>query len=73
MANTTSPTVGDRLRGALATARIKQVDAAAVLGISQPALSRRLAGEVEISREEIEKLAALCNVPVSTLLTEAAA
>jgi predicted transcriptional regulator len=62
MSHAVAPSLGDRVRGALVTARIRQVDAAAELGISQPVLSRRLAGELPWRDGELEKLAALCGV-----------
>lgn len=43
-------------------ARVKQSDAAAELGISQPALSRRLAGDAPWRDGEIDKLADLCGI-----------
>lgn len=64
-------TVGDRLRGALVTARIRQVEAARKLGISQPALSRRLSGNAPWRDGEVEKLAAICGIPLSDLMAVA--
>ncbi len=61
------PTTGDRVRGALATARIKQVDAASALNISQSGLSRRISGELAWQDGEVEIIARLCRVPVDSL------
>lgn len=50
-----------------------QADVAESLGLSQPAVSRRLSGEVDFSATELTKLAALLNVPVATFFGERAA
>jgi len=70
--HTRSRSTGDRVRGALATAGIKQVEAAAELGISQPALSRRIAGWVRWRDGELELIAVMCGVPGESLLPEPA-
>lgn len=50
-----------------------QQDVAAQLGVSQPAVSRRLAGYVDFSASELESLADLFNVPVAAFFTPATA
>jgi transcriptional regulator with XRE-family HTH domain len=64
------PTIADRVRGALATRRLTQEQAGDAVGLSQKAMSRRLTGEVEFSVTELQKLAELAGVPVSTLYGE---
>jgi transcriptional regulator with XRE-family HTH domain len=55
----------------MATARIRQTDAARRLGISQPALSRRLSGGAPWRDGEVEKLAAICGIPLTDLMAVA--
>lgn len=62
-----TPSTGDRVRGALATKRIKQAEAAAVIELSQSQLSKRLSGRVAWRDGEIEKIADLCGVTVDQL------
>lgn len=45
-----------------------QQDLAATLGISQPQLSKRLSGSVPIDVDELVKIAAALDVPLSALL-----
>lgn len=65
------PSTGDRVRSALTQAGMKQEEAAAELGISQPQLSKRLAGRIEFRADELTTLARLCRVPVASLLADA--
>lgn len=50
--------------------RATQQDAGDKLGLSQRAMSRRLTGEVEFSATELEKLASMLEVPVSSFFGE---
>jgi transcriptional regulator with XRE-family HTH domain len=49
--------------------RINQTDLGAALGISQSAFSRRLLGQIAFTIDELDKLAAVLDVPVATLLS----
>lgn len=63
-------TTGDRVRKALREAGVTQVKAGSAIGISQSQLSRRLAGQIGFRVTEIATLAALAQVPVSSLIAE---
>jgi transcriptional regulator with XRE-family HTH domain len=60
--------VAEEVRAALARRRIKQTTLAEKLGLSQPAISRRLAGEIEFSITELTLAAELLEVPLADLL-----
>lgn len=60
--------IGAALREALRRRGIRQEGAAATLGLSQAAISRRLAGEVPWRIEELEALAELLGIPLAELL-----
>lgn len=61
--------VGDRVRAAMRAASVTQMQAAALLGISQPQLSKRLSGEIIFDVAELDIMARLCEVPVASFLT----
>lgn len=54
------------VRAEMVRAGRSQQDIADLLDLSQPAVSRRLSGEVDFSATELTKLAAYLSVPVST-------
>lgn len=56
-ATKTPRSVGDRVRGARAAARLTQTEAATAAGLSTSAYARREAGVVRFTVEEITKLA----------------
>lgn len=58
------------VRAELARRGIKHITLAAHLGYSQPAMSRRLKGEIDFSASDLVAIAALLDVPASTLLGE---
>ncbi len=58
----------DAVRAELARARRSQGDAAKQLNLSQPAMSRRLTGEVDFTVAEIRSLADWLGVPVAALI-----
>lgn len=58
----------DAVRAELARARRSQGDAAKHLNLSQPAMSRRLTGEVDFTVAEIRSLADWLGIPVTVLL-----
>jgi transcriptional regulator with XRE-family HTH domain len=64
------PTIADRVRSALALRRFTQERAGEEIGLTQKAMSRRLTGEVEFSASELQKLAGLLDVPVSSFYGE---
>ena len=65
----TEPAVaaGAQIRGLMATKRVTQAEAAAALGISQTAISRRLRGEIPFNVTELDALSKLLGVPVVRL------
>ena len=69
---TASKRVADELRGLMGKARVTQAELGAVLGISQAAVGRRLAGRVAFTVDEVELIAAHFHVKTASLLGEAA-
>ncbi len=68
MADNPSAAIGANVRVAMARVGMTQTDLAAVLGISQPAVSARLRGVVAFNVDEIIDVAAHLGVPVDQLL-----
>lgn len=68
-------TVASNIRAEMARASVPQVRVAAVLGISQTAVSKRLRGVIAWRVDEVVKVAALIGVPLADLIkvTEPAA
>lgn len=64
--------VAAEIRTALALRRITQTQAAAALGVSQQALSRRLVGAVPLTVDELMALAKLLDVDPAWLLARSA-
>lgn len=60
--------VATRLRGVLAEQRRSQGDMALFLGLSQAAVSRRLAGKIPIDLNEVDALAHWLDVPLARLI-----
>jgi transcriptional regulator with XRE-family HTH domain len=73
MAPTYNETVAAEVRAEMARQRRSQDDIASELGWSQPFMSRRLRGEIAFSTNELERLAVALGVPLSQLVTPAAA
>lgn len=67
------PTIQDRVRSALALRRVDLTGVATHLGISKSAMSRRLTGDVDFSAIELQSVAELLDVPVSSLYGEVSA
>ena len=65
-----SETVGARVRGRLAEAGITQRAAAVELGLSQPALHRRLSGAIPFDVAELAALGKLLGVPAAHLMAD---
>ena len=63
-----SESVGAKVRGRLAEAGITQRYAATKLGLSQPALHRRLSGAIPFDVDELAALSSLLDVPLSQLV-----
>lgn len=61
---------GARIKGFMASRSITQAQVAAHLGLSQPAVSRRLRGEVPFNVDEIHSLAALFKTTVTRLMED---
>lgn len=59
--------VGARVRGLMAQQQRTAAEVADALGISTPAVYRRLSGEVPLNVDELELLAALFEVPIAEL------
>ena len=67
MTNLTRSTAS-AVRDALASRGIRQVDAAAALGLSQQATSDRLRGRTPFTLADLERLAELLGIPVADLV-----
>jgi predicted XRE-type DNA-binding protein len=64
--------VANTIRAELARRSLTQADLANALGVTQPAVSRRMTGQVPFDVEELAKAAALLGLPVSALIEDAA-
>lgn len=74
MSNPTYTTrVADSVRAELARRKITQTELAEALGMTQPAVSRRMSGAVPFDTEELGRIADLLGVPMSVLFGEPAA
>lgn len=60
--------VGAEVRALMARQKRSAAEVADVLGISAPAVYRRLSGEVPLNVDELERLAAMFEVPLSGLV-----
>ncbi len=69
---TTAVSTGARVKGLIASHSSTRAKVAAALGISEPALGRRLRGEVPFNVDEVHTLATLFNTTVTRLLEEVA-
>ena len=69
---TPSLRVADSIRAEMARRRISQKELAERVGMTQPAVSRRLSGEVVFAVDELPTFAEALGVPVSTLLGDVA-
>lgn len=65
---TAPPTVGDLIRGALATRGVLYRDLAASLNLSQTQLSARFRGEVDWRLSELQTIARVCAVKLADLV-----
>ena len=65
-----SADLAEEARAVLARRRVTQASAARAIGLSQPAISRRLSGTIPFSAAEIAALAEFVGVPVSTFYGE---
>jgi transcriptional regulator with XRE-family HTH domain len=60
--------IGDNVRAELARLGLRHDDLAKVLGISQPQVTKRLAGTIGFEGAELVRIAAELNIPVSRLV-----
>lgn len=71
MSQTTAEVVGAAVRAELARAGKSQNDLAAVLGVTQTAVSKRLRGVTPFDVNELAAVAAALDVDMSVLITDA--
>jgi len=62
--------VAGEVRAVLARKRMSQRQLAAALGVTQPIIWRRMRGEVPFTGEELQRIAAVLNVPTSSFFGE---
>jgi len=60
--------IGDNVRAELARLGLRHDDLAKILGISQPQVTKRLAGTIGFEAAELVRIAAELNVPVARLV-----
>lgn len=72
MRNSSRPAVVTNIRVAALRAGVSQNDIAEMLGVSQPALSRRMTGDVDFRVAELVAIADYLGVTVDQLLEPAA-
>ena len=63
----TPEAIAANVRAEMARRRLRAVTVAAELGMSQPAMSRRLSGEVPFTAIEVYRLAQILDVPIESL------
>jgi transcriptional regulator with XRE-family HTH domain len=62
--------IGDNVRAELARLGLRHDDLAKILGISQPQISKRLAGTIGFEAAELVRIAAELNVPLARLVDD---
>lgn len=62
--------VADEVRAAMARRRLSQTKLAKAMGMSQPAMNRRIRGEIPFDVVELTAIAKILDVPVTTFLPE---
>jgi len=72
MQQSLAESVAAEVRAEMGRQQASQSDVAAIVGLSQQAVSRRIAGRVPFDVTELEKIAAAFNVPVTRFLGSAA-
>lgn len=70
MITTPAERVAAEVRAYLARQRKTQGDVAALLGLSQQSVSRRMSGVIPFDVEELHKIAVFLGVPVAALFGE---
>lgn len=70
MKQTVAERVGANVRAEMTRAGISQTELAAVLGVSQPALSKRLLGKQVFDVEELTRVAEALRLDVAELLID---
>lgn len=71
MATDTASTVAANVRAEVARRGLRHADLADALGISRPAMSRRLTGDMTFDVDELQTVARFLGVPVAHLLDAA--
>jgi DNA-binding Xre family transcriptional regulator len=71
-ARTLSEAVAEEIRVAMVRRRWRQSDLASALGTNEAWLSRRLAGKTDLSIDDLARIAAVLEVPVTELLPRSA-
>lgn len=66
----TAVAMGARVRGLIASRMTTRAKVAEALGISEPALGRRLRGEVPFNVDEVHTLAAIFNTSITRLMED---
>jgi transcriptional regulator with XRE-family HTH domain len=61
-------TVADRVRKRIRAAEVSQEELGAKLGLSQPAVSRRMSGALSWRLDELKKLAVVLGIPLADLI-----
>jgi transcriptional regulator with XRE-family HTH domain len=72
MVNQNTATVPNKVRGIAAERGLRQIDLAAILGLSRQAIVRRLRGDVVFTADELIALAAAMDVAVGAFFGEVA-
>lgn len=62
--------VGDEVRAELARQRMSQLTLASRMALSQPALSRRLNGDLSFTIADLDLIARILQVPMTKLLPD---
>lgn len=65
-----SAKIAANVRAEIARKGLTKNEAGTAIGLTQPAMSRRLRGEVEFSASELDRLAVLLGLPVAVLFGE---
>jgi transcriptional regulator with XRE-family HTH domain len=68
--NTYATRVAASVRAELARKKITQGQLADALGMTQPAISRRVSGQLPFDVDEIQRIAEFLSVPVTQFMTE---
>lgn len=73
MTTTPTATAGANVRGEMARRGVTQASLSIAIGLSQPAISKRLRGETPFDINELARIAVFLNVPLARLTEGVAA